>query len=140
MRPAPGKEFAAILDHCGLCFRFGLPDSDREWSLEDRPKKQGRAPVRRCPECGLLVPLATWVCPECGCVLRTPEVAPVHAPGELVEAQAVDVERERLRRMTWRAQMRWASSDYERLLKLADTRGYRKGWAFYEQRRVLGIA
>jgi superfamily II DNA or RNA helicase len=139
MRIAPGKDFGVLLDHVGNCHRHGLPEWDRQWSLDDRVRKSktATAPVRRCPECGVMVAAATKTCPHCGCVLRVDEPAPTHAPGELVEARPEDIERARLRFMSFAEQAVWAGSDYRRLRLIAAHRGYRPGWARHEQFRVL---
>ena len=39
MRYRPNKR-AVIIDHVGNYARFGMPDDDREWSLEKKPKAQ----------------------------------------------------------------------------------------------------
>lgn len=41
MRYKPNK-VATIIDHVANYTRFGLPDTPRQWSLEGRPKKNGR--------------------------------------------------------------------------------------------------
>ncbi|NBK24934.1 MAG: DEAD/DEAH box helicase, partial [Spirochaetia bacterium] len=38
LRKSPGKDKAIILDHVGNWSRFGLPDDEREWTLEGKPK------------------------------------------------------------------------------------------------------
>ena len=139
LRPAPGKEYAVILDHCGNCLRFGLPEWDREWSLDDRPKRPGgvRPEVRRCPACGAMLAIEERVCPHCQMSLAADaEEPPVRAPGELVAVEGRTLEFLRLRKMRWREQSRWAGADYQRLLLVASVRGYRPGWAIYEQQRI----
>lgn len=47
---------AIIIDHIGNYARFGLPDADREWSLQGRPKSEksrteNEVKVLQCPEC-----------------------------------------------------------------------------------------
>lgn len=72
LRPSPGKEYAVILDHAGNYLRHGLPDQDREWSLEDRKKNNSdddatvRAPVKTCDWCSAVSPAACSKCKVCG--------------------------------------------------------------------------
>ncbi|HET8730466.1 MAG TPA: DEAD/DEAH box helicase [Moraxellaceae bacterium] len=63
LRVFPGKTEAIILDHVGAVMTHGLPDEDREWSLDGikrRPKRKtenndlvepGVDSVRTCPKC-----------------------------------------------------------------------------------------
>jgi len=60
---------ALIFDHAGNAARHGLPDDQREWSLEGNEKRDGgnepSAPVRQCPEC-FFCHRPTPECPACG--------------------------------------------------------------------------
>ena len=78
MRYKLGKT-AIILDHVGNYTRHGLPDDEREWTLE--PKKQKmrcKSKVKTCPNCFAVVPAGEPVCPNCGYRFKeerkTPEV------------------------------------------------------------------
>ena len=81
LRPAPDKPHAVILDHAGNSrdkedggMGHGLPDDDREWTLEDREKRKKGAvaevSIKQCPECFFVYRPAPK-CPQCG------HVAPV---------------------------------------------------------------
>jgi superfamily II DNA or RNA helicase len=83
LRPSPGKERAVILDHAGNVFKHGMPDLEHPWSLDGRPKKKGKALVRRCPECGAVIPIAVHECPECGADLRAEPPQPSPGPDPL---------------------------------------------------------
>ncbi len=50
IRPQPGKR-AVIIDHVGNYTRFGMPDDDREWSLEPKKMVENKNKIRQCPEC-----------------------------------------------------------------------------------------
>jgi len=118
--------------------RHGLPEWNQEWSLADRRKSRKGAPVRTCPECGLVIPLGLRVCPHCGEELRRgPEAPPTAAPGELVPPDAEELERVRVKAMKRWEQKRWAGADLRRLSLVAVIRGYKPGWALHEQRRVV---
>jgi DNA repair protein RadD len=67
LRKAPGKDKAIILDHVGNWTRFGLPDDERDWSLEGRSKKpQEHSEYKRCPECLRAIKSSARKCPFCG--------------------------------------------------------------------------
>lgn len=70
LRPCSGKELAIIIDHADNVRKFGLPDEHVEWSLE-RPPKQQKSNLIRCPFCSFLIKAWSLDCPECGKGLRT---------------------------------------------------------------------
>jgi superfamily II DNA or RNA helicase len=51
LRIFPGKPDAVLLDHVGNVMRFGMPDEDREWTLDGRLKRVNATPVAQCPKC-----------------------------------------------------------------------------------------
>lgn len=130
LRPCDGKAQAIILDHAGNSLTHGLPDDDREWSLEDRPKRKGNekneSPVRQCLKC-FRVYRPAKACPGCG------HQAPVQAreieqrAGELVEVEAGALKERR------KAEERDCKTlaDFERL---GAARGYKPGWALTQYR------
>jgi len=80
-------ERTVVLDHAGHYLSFGLPYIDREFSLyktQEKLMEEGRA--RRCPECGIVVPIGTRICSECGCELYNKPLRdfPIEEDGELV--------------------------------------------------------
>ncbi len=82
LRAAPGKGFATLIDLCGSVHKHGLPEADREYSLDGKAIRlsgdekaprvvaclacgaafgawsQGPGGVRSCPVCGERAPLA----------------------------------------------------------------------------------
>jgi len=66
-RPHNGHEFV-VLDHAGNAVAHGLPQDDREWSLEGRKARPGGGapPCWTCEVCFAVNPLSALVCPECG--------------------------------------------------------------------------
>lgn len=125
LRPLPGKSEAIILDHAGNSLTHGLPDDSREWSLEDREKRNKsqatEVPVRQCSECFFVYRPAP-ACPQCG---HRPPVAVREI--EQVDGQLAEVERARAKRT-----MRLEERDCETLSDwqaLAAQRGYKPGWA-----------
>ncbi len=80
LRPAPGKKHAIIIDHTQNWAFHGLPDDEREWSLEPMSLKSRRYAVE-CPTCQHVFrplghELAALVadCPNCGARLQLLEV------------------------------------------------------------------
>jgi len=130
LRPAPGKDRAIILDHVGNCFRHGLPDEDRPWSLEHgapkRTPEESEVKVRQCPACYLV---HAWArsCPECGLIY----------PVEARKQTAKEVEGE-LEPVTpeERAVLEAAASTLNdwhyiaRRSRTRDGRPYKSGWAW----------
>jgi DNA repair protein RadD len=124
LRVAPHKDHAVILDHAGNLMRHGLPDDEREWSLEGvdkRRKKSGpNLAVRQCRECFGVYRAGLEACPYCGTVpeIQAREVEEI--AGELQEinqaaarkARPVDLDRARAR-------------DVDALTALAASRGYK---------------
>lgn len=140
MRPALGKSGLTVLDHAGNIATHGMPDADREWSLDAGVVKQRRrgaaASVWRCPQCGCLNSIAIHACEGCGEVRagRTVEMV----PGELVEAGPTWAERmERAERLSYREVMNSRLS-MEELRAFARARGYRRGWAAHRLKEQAG--
>lgn len=121
LRPAPGKDYGLVIDHVGNTGRWiggeftrnhGLPDDDRDWTLEGRRKrKRGEKtdekapPLVRCPQCYAAHDPAPK-CPDCGHVYVVKTALPTQVDGELREVTAEDVGRQRVeqRRQQGRAQ------------------------------------
>ena len=80
-----------VLDHAGNAVRHGLPQADREWSLDGRARRTGAAaelpPVWECGICFAAVPREHDTCPECGTAKPVPEREREirHREGQLVE-------------------------------------------------------
>lgn len=131
LRPYPGKKETIILDHAGNCLRHGLPDDNREWSLdgEKRKKKKSDEPdivIRRCPECfGVHRPSPK--CPLCGYIYGTKPREIELQPGEL--KKITEIEKQAIQRSR-RSKIGRARSLPE-LLKLASELGYSPGWAHF---------
>jgi superfamily II DNA or RNA helicase len=135
LRLADGKQHCTVLDHAGCVFEHGMPDIQREWSLEGRKKKKkSDAPaVKQCPMCfGVHEPAP--VCPMCGHIYTTIQRnGPQQVDGELVEftmREAAAMERAEVKsKQKEQAQARTLSE----LETIARDRGYKPGWA----RRVM---
>ena len=124
-REHPEKQ-AIVIDHVGNVFRHGLPDEEREWSLEAVKKKRGSAgertySLRMCPTC-YQVHKPAPTCPYCGHVYQKAEreEIPEQRKGELVHI--ADVERLKKRQEVGKAR---TIPDLERI---ALQRGYSLRW------------
>lgn len=97
LRTAPGKDRAIILDHAGNCGRHGLPDQDRQWSLEGRKKTKGTPsdvqPVRQCERCFCAYPANRGACPECGWLPAPAPRKVEQVDGELTEVNTAEIRR-----------------------------------------------
>lgn len=64
----PGKSDVIYLDCVGNCLNpaLGLPDDDREWSLDGRTRAKEKAKLKRCPACLQPIPVSSRTCPKCG--------------------------------------------------------------------------
>jgi superfamily II DNA or RNA helicase len=65
MRYMSGKT-AIIIDHVGNCYLHGLPDDNREWTLEPKKKQENMVKIRECPQCYAVYPPTQQKCPYCG--------------------------------------------------------------------------
>lgn len=113
LRTFPGKSEAIILDHVGAVVTHGLPDEERDWSLDGVRKGKRQAAndnepdvkISTCPKC-FTIHLPAPSCPTCGheypIVARKIE----HADGDLVElgAEQLEAMRRQKRMMQGKAQ------------------------------------
>lgn len=122
LRTAPGKDCAIILDHAGNVARHGLPDQDREWSLQGkRKRKGGAAPVKTCMNCYGSCATSCTVCPYCQHPFDTAPRELEERAGSLIE---IDVEQARLRA---KVEVKQARTRAE-LEAIAAQRGYKRAW------------
>ena len=134
MRYRDGKK-ALILDHVGNYARFGMPDEDREWTLEKRKRnikkeaQENEEKVRQCPECFYTFafpPGQAAICPHCGYAFpkksrelnNEQNTELIHIDGFRLDFSSAD-----------------DCHSYSDLLSYAKKKGYKKGWAFYEARK-----
>jgi len=139
MRYRPNKR-AVIIDHVGNYARFGMPDDDREWSLEKKPKTQHKKQeqsdkVKQCPECfyTFSAPHAgvKVCCPHCGYEFPSAErKLETDSSVGLVKVEGFKLDFS-------------SPADchtYPELLQYAKSHGYKSGWAYYQarQRGLIG--
>lgn len=141
MRYLPGKT-AKIIDCVGNYTRIGLPDDDREWSLDKPLKKrrelspEGNFYIRCCPECYMTFATAPK-CPFCGTdyPLHSREIA-AHNEIELQKITAEEAARVAQAKKQARVEQGRAQS-FEELVRLGKSRGY-KNPAFWAAKVLRG--
>ncbi len=133
LRPKPDGSPAIILDHAGNLMRHGLPDMDREWSLEARKKRRKAEPViaiRTCPQC-LSVHRPAPTCPHCGFQYEAAPREIEQRDGELAEMTASPLQAW-IKSGPYRQVIAWAGGDEGKLRQIAKARGYRPGWTWHQ--------
>ncbi len=123
LRPDPNnpEKRAVIIDHVGNVFRHGMPDEEREWSLETKKRKPRAMAIKVCPACYTAVPSTARTCP-CGHVFAAaPEERKItETDGTLKKIEAI--QRKERRQEVGRAR---SVSD---LTAIALQRGYSLRW------------
>ena len=141
LRPSPGKQYAIILDHAGNCQRHGLPDEDREWSLDGRDIRRGAGggiSVKVCPKCFAAQAPGSEKCKYCGKEFEVAGRSIEEREGTLVEVDPAV-----LRRQKAIAQGRCET--VEELIAEGKRRGYKHAerWAHHvfkarQSRKLIG--
>lgn len=143
LRPKPDGSDAVILDHVGNVHRHGLPDLKRQWTLDDKKKKDGAAPVSVCEVCYRAFQVFPgWkLKQEChhgmpeGCVLAAADPAPRMLPEQVSGNLAVILDSPpwadgmSLRNATYREVIAKADT-IEKLRDVARARGYNPRWVW----------
>lgn len=147
MRYMPGKT-AIIIDHVGNCYLHGLPDDNREWTLEPKAKQQNMVKIRECPMCFSVYPPTKQKCPYCG-YAAVKEIQ--RKEKKTVEIDLVEMQhQEEIKNTKYTDLTAESWSDVERIRK---ARGYKIQWAvrfavlhdipvphkYDNMRRIIGI-
>ena len=141
MRYKEGKR-AVIIDMVANYLKLGMPDDDREWSLDEPVKarrdinEEGNFYIRTCPKCYKVFKTAP-VCPHCGQEYPLhPREIKAHENIELARITAEQAaEAERARRQARMEQGR--AQTFEELLAIGRAKGY-KNPAFWAQQVMRG--
>jgi hypothetical protein len=116
---------AIIIDHVGNCYRHGLPDDDREWSLEPKHKQENLVKIRECKECFSVYPPTLSKCPYCGAE-ATHEIRKTDR--KTVEIDLVEVKRiEDIKNADY-ADLK--AETWDDVIKIQKARGYHFQWCF----------
>lgn len=136
MRPQDGH--AILLDHAGIFAAHGLPDDERDWSLD---RREGRTQagvtdfnVTTCPSCFGAYRSVLPSCPECGAGRPLKPRTVEEIEGELKEIERARV---KLEKRDKRVEVGRART-VEALAAIAVERGYKTGWLI-NQAKAKGI-
>lgn len=135
MRYKPGKK-SIIIDHVGNVNRFGLPDMEREWSLDSKKKTNTDSDISvvQCVKCfgAYARPQGENICPYCGHVQPVEErkiELEVDESAELVKVGetkvVLDLEKAKYFNMT-----EDEAESIGDLYKIAKAKGFKPGWAY----------
>lgn len=130
LRPAPGKEYAVIIDMAGNLRRHGLPCQEREWSLSGRKRfKAGQAgrSILICPKCYAAQFGRPTKCKECGYLFETGEGREV----QQIDGDLVDVDLGAERAKIQKKREIWGANTLPEFMALAKKYGYKPGWAWF---------
>lgn len=131
MRPAEGKE-AVVLDFVANYERLGLPDDDRDWTLEaakkpTREKQKNTVVARTCGKCFRTYAGSGHTCPYCGADNgKTRQEIEADERAELERVTADNRKQKRVE--VGRARTR------EDLERIARERGYSRGWVYVQMK------
>lgn len=136
MRYRPNK-VATIIDHVANYSRFGLPDDEHTWTLDDRKKRKKKesdtVPIRTCEFCYAVIPASATICPVCGkAIQRSESEMEVDHEVELEQIHGrLDMKSE-YNSVRYGRMKPSEAQTMEDLQGIAKARGYRKGWAWYQ--------
>lgn len=124
---ASDKPHCLVLDHAGCTLTHGMPDAERAWSLDGRPKKQAGPPTKQCSKC-FAIYTPRPVCPECGHSTAKEDKAAREMEviaGELAEIDAAKLEALRTTPLTKLLTGRETRAELEEIRK---AKKYHPGW------------
>ena len=139
MRPQEGKT-AIILDHVNNYQRHGLPDDEREWSLEStiKPRKEygedGILSVRQCKKCFGAYESKLKKCPYCGAEMELSR----QEIKNIKEVQLQEIKAERREKAEVKAKTRESIDDCKSVAEMyawAKAKGYKPGFAYMAAKR-----
>ncbi len=137
------EKCAVIIDHTNNTFIHGVPDADREWTLETKPKKkQDSVFIRECQACRGSYEAHLDACPYCGAEPETDEngvrTGPIHKDGDLIEftPEMLTMEKWRTGRFKDRLAECRSVADLDAMRK---ARGYKKGFVIYQAKQIFGM-
>jgi DNA repair protein RadD len=144
MRPKPDGMPMILQDHVGNCIRHGLPDNEREWSLEGRKRSardEEQAPaIRVCEFCFTIFSATAERCPKCKAMVPKQDRQIEEVDGELVRLTPEEALRQRWKQerldpnvklfkdLSEDEEQEWERQQRDQLSKIAREKGYKPGW------------
>lgn len=134
MRYMEGKT-AIIIDHVGNCYRHGLPDDNREWSLEPKHKQESTVKIRECKECLAVYPPSLSKCPYCGAEAVTER--------RTDKRRTIEIDLEEVRRTQQIRDTRLSDAElstWEDIRRFQQVKGYKFAWCIrYADKHGIGV-
>ena len=125
MRYMESKE-AIIIDHVGNVFEHGLPDGDRDWTLDSKGKnKKSEVHIKECPVCFRCMNITLSACPYCGFVFI--ETIQEREERKLIEANLEQINANDLL-MSKPYEYHKQINDFETMKQFAKLRKYKFAW------------
>lgn len=126
---------AIIIDQVGNFEKFGLPDQDRKWTLNDRakhpPKDEGATAdgpaIKTCPECFGVIPASCIHCPLCGHDFSEQ----IRKIQQKKEQQLREIKNQELHIHLIAAKKPSELKNMEEIATYAKAKNYKKGWIYY---------
>lgn len=121
-----GKTHAIILDHVNNYQRHGMPDDEREWTLDGgltkrKGSKRSEVAIKRCPVC-FFAHEPALVCPNCGHKYVADGIKIKEVAGELVLLGTPEFKAAQNREVI-------VAHSLDELVRIENDRGYKKYWA-----------
>lgn len=137
MRYQPHKQ-AIIIDQVGNFERFGLPDTDYKWTLEDREKHPRKdcgstegLQIKTCPDCFAVIKAECVKCPICGHDFSI-EIRKIKQKKDQ-ELRAIKAEKFHIDLIAKKKVSELTS--FKELTMYAKAKHYKNGWAWHMAKR-----
>ena len=145
LRPAPGKDYAIIIDHVRNVQLHGLPDEDRDWSLDGLTKKikKNELSVKICKTCFAALRITASVCNYCGTTIAS-QAEPLDLRSLGTKDSLTEIDKSKFKKSSIDIDRAKAKTKDE-LLQLAISRGMKKphAWVYFvmqaRQRKKLNL-
>ena len=133
---------AILMDHVNLFRTHGLPDDDREWTLDGKFKRQGEKTANDTPPSVCLCQHCfayfrpKMFCPECGVIREIKGREVTEKEGELAEYQIEELRahHEKVGRAIDMRKLREDKAPIKAWEALAAKYGYKRGWAYHQHK------